>query len=115
MIAAAILWTLLTIASGAAAGTAPLWSDVRDGGGLADDRVDAVAVAPDHHLIAAGVVRGDDAGADVIVRKLRHDDGAEVWSRRISSFDSNDMAVGGIACDAAGDVIVGGHVLGCVG
>ncbi len=115
MVRALIPCLYLFFASVAGADPTFLWHDVHDGGGLYDDRVDEVVVAPDRHLIAAGVGHDDALGSDMIIRKQRYDDGSEVWMRRIPAFDTSDMAVGGIACDAAGDVIVGGHVLGCVG
>lgn len=92
-----------------------LWSDAYDGGGLYDDFGDHVTVAPDGHVVVAGSSHDGIDGSDMLVRKLHRDTGAELWSRRIPAFDTSDMAVSSVLWDGGGDLLVGGHILGCVG
>lgn len=65
--------------------------------------------------IVAGLSHDGVEGTDIFVRKVDAADGTEIWSRRIPAFDDSDMALSGIAQDAAGDLILGGFVSGCVG
>lgn len=105
----------LIIPALAQANPAFLWSDAFDGGGLYDDRGDAVSFAADGHILVAGSSHDGVEGSDMLVRKLDRTNGSELWSRRIPAFDNSDMAVTGVLCDPAGAVIVAGHILGCVG
>jgi len=97
------------------AGPTFLWSDEFDGGGLYDDTGEIVTFAPGGHVVIAGASHDGVAGSDMLVRMLHRDTGAELWSRRIPAFDESDMAVSGVGWDEAGNLIVGGHILGCVG
>lgn len=91
------------------------WSEVFDGGGLYDDVGDHVSIAPDGHVVVAGPSHDGVGGSDILVRKLDRVDGSMVWSRRIPAFDESDMSVAGIAWDGPGNLVVAGHILGCVG
>ena len=111
-----LVWCLcLILPALAQANPTFLWSDAYDGGGLYDDHGDVVCFASDQHVIVAGSSHDGIDASDMLVRKLDRDTGSELWSRRIPAFDDSDMAVAGVACDGAGDVIVGGHIMGCVG
>jgi hypothetical protein len=92
-----------------------LWSDAFDGGGLYDDTGEIVTFAPDGNVVVAGASHDGIDGSDMLIRMLNRTTGAEIWSRRIPAFDTSDMAVTGVGWDAAENLIIGGHILGCVG
>lgn len=91
------------------------WEAVHDGGANYDDHGDVVGAAPDDHVVVAGSSFDGVDGSDMLIRKLNRETGSEIWSRRIPAFDGSDMAVTALDWDPNGDLIVGGHVLGCVG
>ncbi len=105
-----LLWSVAALAE-----PTFLWEQVYDGGGLYDDQGNLVAVSPAGHPVIAGSSHDGVEGSDMLVRMLDRTDGSEIWSRRIPAFDNSDMHVAAVAWDPSGDLLVGGHILGCVG
>ncbi|MCP4144815.1 MAG: hypothetical protein GY752_05960 [bacterium] len=91
------------------------WSTAYDGGGNYNDEVRIIITAPDGNPVVAGTSHDGIDGGDLLIRKLSKVDGSLIWSRRFPAYDDSDMFVCGIAWDPDGDLIVGGHVLGCEG
>lgn len=91
------------------------WDAIHDGGGLYEDHGDHVIASPDDHVVVAGSSHDGIDGSDMLIRKLHRDTGAEIWSRRIPAFDTSDMQVSSLRWDNDDDLIVGGHIMGCVG
>lgn len=111
----AVLCCCLLLPALAQAGPEFNWAAVYDGGGALNDSGDHVTSDPAGNPVVAGVSHDGVEGSDMFVRKFAASDGSEIWSRRIPAFDDSDMYVAGLAWDAAGDLILGGHVCGCVG
>lgn len=93
----------------------PVWTDIHDGGAAAADQALLVRVAPDGNPVVAGLSHDGIDGSDVLVRKLDRADHHLLWERRIDSGETNDVTVSEILFDAAGDLLLGGHVLACDG
>lgn len=91
------------------------WSDVHDGGGNLDDSGLFVTADDAGNPVVAGVSHDGVDGTDILVRKLAAGTGAEIWSERIPAFDTSDMMVSGLEWDPQGNLILGGHICGCVG
>ncbi|MDO9172685.1 MAG: hypothetical protein Q7W29_12740 [bacterium] len=91
------------------------WSSLLDSGASLDDNGRVVVAHASGDAVVAGVSHDGIGGSDILVRRLAAKDGVPVWSRRIPAFDASDMSVADLAWDEAGDLIVAGHVLGCVG
>lgn len=91
------------------------WSSLLDSGASLDDNGSIVVGHVSGDVVVAGVSHDGIEGSDILVRRLAAKDGAAVWTRRIPAFDDSDMSVAGLAWDEAGELIVAGHVLGCVG
>jgi len=91
------------------------WSSLLDSGASLDDNGQVVVGHVSGDVVVAGVSHDGIDGSDILVRRLAAKDGAPVWSRRIPAFDDSDMSVADVAWDEAGELIVAGHVLGCVG
>ncbi len=91
------------------------WSSLLDSGAALDDNGAVVVGHISGDAVVAGVSHDGIDGSDILVRRLSAADGGQVWSRRIPSFDTSSMSVTDLAWDQAGDLIVAGHVLGCVG
>jgi hypothetical protein len=91
------------------------WSSLLDSGAALDDNGTVVVGHVSGDVVVAGVSHDGIDGSDILVRRLSAADGDQVWSRRIPSSDTSHMSVADLAWDGAGDLIVAGHVLGCVG
>ena len=91
------------------------WAAVYDCGAGLEDSGLFVTSDPAGRPVVAGVSHDGLDGSDMLVRKLEADTGEEIWSRRISAFDESDMSVAGLEWDPQGDLIVAGHICGCVG
>ncbi len=91
------------------------WAVEFDGGGTLNDSGEFVTADPAGNPVVAGLSHDGVEGIDMYVRKFDATDGSEIWSRRIPAFDESDMFVAGLEWDANGDLILGGHICGCVG
>jgi hypothetical protein len=91
------------------------WFDRHDGGAASADVGTAALCDPEGDLIVGGESPDGIDGSDMLVRKFARGTGALLWSRRVPSFDTNDMALSDLAWDGHGNVLVGGYVRGCVG
>jgi outer membrane protein assembly factor BamB len=91
------------------------WADLYDGGANLPDVGTAVLADPDGNVIVGGESGDGVAGVDMLVRKLDRETGQTIWTRRVPSFDTNDMALSGMVWDGTGHVLVGGYIRGCVG
>jgi len=114
--AAAPLCALLALLlSPHASGAAPAlqWSDLYDGGASYLDLATAVLAAPGGDLIVGGESADGIDGIDMLVRRLARETGETLWTRRFTSFDTNDMALSDLAFDSQGRIIVGGFIRGC--
>jgi hypothetical protein len=90
------------------------WAAIYDGANL-DDSGLFVTTDPAGNPVVAGLSHDGVEGSDIVVRMLDAGTGDEIWLERIPAFDESDMMVSGIAWDPQGDLIVGGHISGCVG
>ncbi len=109
-------WPVFLLLAGTAlADPTPVWTDLHDGGAGAADQALLVRVAPDGHPVVAGESHDGVGGSDILVRKLDREDHHLLWERRLDSGELNDVTVSGMAFDAAGDLLLGGHVLACDG
>jgi hypothetical protein len=86
-----------------------IWLKNIDNNGF--DQGVAVALDPNGHVLAAGVVTDPNTGADLAVIKFSGSDpnGQELWRQTVDAVEGNDQARA-IAVDAAGDVVVAGFV-----
>ena len=91
------------------------WTSLLDSGAALDDNGSIVVGHVSGDAVVAGISHDGIEGSDILVRRLAAKDGSLVWSRRIPAFDDSDMSVAGLAWDEAGELIVAGHVMGCVG
>ncbi len=91
------------------------WAAVYDGGGNYDDSGLFVTSDPKGNPVVAGLSHDGVEGLDIIVRKLAALTGLDIWSERIPAFDESDMMVSGVEWDPQGDLIIAGHICGCVG
>ena len=112
---AGALAAILVLAGGAAlAAPTYQWTDQHDGGGNFNDDGYAVLTDPDGHVVVGGEST-DSVGADLLLRKLHKDTGAEIWSQRYVGFDDKDVALSEMTWDSVGQLIVAGFIRGCVG
>ncbi len=91
------------------------WDDIFDGGAQFLDIGRACLVDGDGNLIIAGETNDLVAGSEMSIRMLERDTGETLWTTEFIALDGSDMAVHGIVHDSAGDILLGGHVLGCEG
>jgi len=91
------------------------WAAVYDSGVDLSDNGLLITADPAGNPVVAGVSHDGFEGSDILVRKLDATDGTQMWATRIPAFDDSDMMVSGIAWDPGGDLILGGHICGCVG
>jgi cysteine-rich repeat protein len=74
------------------------------------DAARGVAVDAQGNVLATGVLSGTDTGDDVVVLKLRGNDGGELWRQVIDGTASAGDDVRDLAIDAAGNVLVVGRL-----
>ena len=91
------------------------WAAVYDSGANLNDEGLHITSDPAGNPVVAGLGHDGFEGTDIVVRKLDAADGTEIWSERIPAFDDSDMMVSDIEWDPNGDLILGGHICGCVG
>jgi hypothetical protein len=91
------------------------WHDLYDGGLSQPDIAVAAATDAEGNLVIAGSSTGPTGSVDMLIRKIDRETGGTIWVRRVASLDGNSMAVGGMARDGAGDLLVGGTREGCFG
>lgn len=91
------------------------WDDIYDGGAQFQDIARACLVDADGNLVIAGETNDLVAGSEMSIRLLSRDTGEALWTTEFIAADGSDMAVSGIVFDPAGDILLGGHVLGCEG
>jgi hypothetical protein len=105
------LWT----AGALPAGADPVfqWHDLHDGGALQNDLGTAALTDDAGNMVIGGTSADSEAGIDLLVRKLDRESGDTLWTRRVPAVDGNDMALGGMVWDNAGDLLIGGTRLGC--
>jgi hypothetical protein len=66
----------------------------------------AVVVDPNGDVLAGGSLRNVGAGGDAAVVKLGGSDGQELWRWQVNGSGNGDETVGGLAVDAAGNVVM---------
>jgi hypothetical protein len=110
-----LMAALVAVGGPAAAEPAFQWVDQHDGGANFNDDGTCVIVDPDGHVVVAGESTEPTGGADLFVRKLHRDTGAEIWSFRYDGYDGKDVAVTEMLWDSVGQLIVAGFIRGCVG
>jgi len=91
------------------------WAAIYDGGGNYDDSGLFVTSDPAGNTVVAGLSHDGIEGLDIIVRKLDRVTGAEIWAERIPAFDESDMMISGMEWGPDGNLVVAGHLCGCVG
>jgi len=91
------------------------WTDTYDGGGAHLDEISVALVDPAGNLIVGGESFDAVDGSDMLYRKLDREDHHEIWSTRVESFDTSDMAVSGMVWNNNGDILAAGFIRGCVG
>ncbi|MFC1572646.1 hypothetical protein ACFL6M_03500 [Candidatus Eisenbacteria bacterium] len=111
------LATLAIVSTPSVAAPVLEWQESYDGGGLDLDVATAATTDSDGNLVIAGQSSDGIRGIDMLVRKLDRETGDPIWSRRISAegAEENNLAVGGIVSDGAGNFLVGGTREGCYG
>ncbi len=111
----AIVGSMLMGSVPAVANPATSWADLHDGGALFNDDGYRCRLAPDGHLVVAGESTEAVGGADLLLRKLDHQDGSELWSFRYDGYDGKDIAITDMTWDSVGQLLVAGYIRGCVG
>ena len=106
---------LVVIAAPAAADPTFEWQHMYDGGAQAGDVGIAVVADDAGHVVVAGQSTDGVDGVDWMIRKLDRATGDTLWTRRVPAVDGNDMAVGGMVWDGAGNLLIGGTREGCYG
>lgn len=91
------------------------WENLYDGGGQSPDQGTAVLCDSQGNVVVGGESYDGVDGSDMFVRKLARDSGETIWTRRVSAFDGNDMTLSGMVWDDEENILVGGHINGCVG
>ncbi len=112
-----LLLAVVGIAGVPPAGADPVfqWQDLHDGGALQNVAGTAALADAAGNAVIAGTSTDSEAGIDLLVRKLDRETGDTLWTRRVPAGDGNDMALGNMVWDGAGDLLIGGTRLGCVG
>ena len=106
----------LALLPAAAIGTPDLeWAVTYDGGAAYDDFPTAAITDAAGRLVLGGRSYDGDGGCDMIIRAYDAASGDTLWHRRVTSPDGTDMTVTDLVMDGGGNVLVGGHVLGCPG
>lgn len=105
----------LSCAAGAAADPSLGWIDQHDGGAAFIDDGFHVLPAADGDLIVGGESTDLNPGADLFIRKLDREDGAEIWSVRREGIDEKDMTITEMTWDSAGQLLVSAFIRGCIG
>ncbi len=89
------------------------WSDLHDGGaGLLDEGVIALMDA-DGNAIVGGMRTDPDGPADILIRKLDHEDGSVLWTYTYVDPGGYDMKLSDIVIDHRGDLLVAGYLASC--